>query len=379
MGITKEQLVKAQQITLQFIESTKAALKRFILDKHVELDQELTAKIQALINVYQEEHKVVQLLDNEVGIQDSPVGSIINFMGTRAPSHYLICDGSIYNIADYPVLANHFLEQFEMVNYFGGDGETTFAVPDLRGEFLRGSGTAERNTGSGEEVGVHQDATEIPHINRRTYPNGTSLLWFDGLKMSKNNDFAPKNQDVSFRQLPSQGQIWQGTFSASTNNNASSGWNMQFASTSFTSRPTNTSVLFCIKYEPSYCMQIGMDTNQYPAIGEEVRVGTWIDGNPLYRSIFYVDNLLAATSIDASQLNIDKVIYLGGTFCEETGRLSTTSMFYANLNYGASLEQHVDTYYDIKSKQIWLGVGKTYIGCQAYIKVEYTKNDQLLN
>ena len=24
-------------------------------------------------------------------------------------------------------------------NYFGGDGETTFSVPDLRGEFLRGS------------------------------------------------------------------------------------------------------------------------------------------------------------------------------------------------------------------------------------------------
>lgn len=48
------------------------------------------------------------------------------------------------------------------MNFFGGDRVTTFAVPDLRGEFLRGSGTATRNTGRGAAVGVHQNLTQIP-------------------------------------------------------------------------------------------------------------------------------------------------------------------------------------------------------------------------
>ena len=70
----------------------------------------------------------------------SPVGQIIPYMGITAPPNYIVCDGTVYNIIDYPHLAEHIKEHFGAYNYFGGDGETTFAVPDLRGEFLRGSG-----------------------------------------------------------------------------------------------------------------------------------------------------------------------------------------------------------------------------------------------
>ena len=77
-----------------------------------------------------------QEIDNGI----NPVGNIISFMGTIAPSGYLICDGAEVNIADYPNLANHFETQFGSKNYFGGNGTTTFAVPDLRNEFLRGHG-----------------------------------------------------------------------------------------------------------------------------------------------------------------------------------------------------------------------------------------------
>lgn len=70
----------------------------------------------------------------------TPVGTVISVMGKTAPANYLACDGSIVNIADYPILADYFMAQFGSKNYFGGDGTTTFAVPDLRGEFLRGSG-----------------------------------------------------------------------------------------------------------------------------------------------------------------------------------------------------------------------------------------------
>jgi len=50
-------------------------------------------------------------------------------MGTSAPAHYLTCDGTEYNIADYPDLVKHLIDNYGVANYFGGDGETTFAVP----------------------------------------------------------------------------------------------------------------------------------------------------------------------------------------------------------------------------------------------------------
>lgn len=70
-----------------------------------------------------------------------PVGTIISYMGLTAPESYIILDGTVYNIADYPALAEHFLSQLDSSNYFGGDGVTTFAVPDMREAVGVGIGT----------------------------------------------------------------------------------------------------------------------------------------------------------------------------------------------------------------------------------------------
>lgn len=97
------------------------------------------------------------------GPDGNPVGTILSYMGTKAPIDYLICDGSEYNITDYPALAAHFSEQFNASNYFGGDGISTFAVPDLRNLFLRGyHGDAEEALSW--EIGARQEATEIPYF-----------------------------------------------------------------------------------------------------------------------------------------------------------------------------------------------------------------------
>lgn len=53
--------------------------------------------------------------------------------GTYAPQGWLLCDGTIYQIADYEAL-------FEMIgNAFGGDGQTDFAVPNLQGNVAMGA------------------------------------------------------------------------------------------------------------------------------------------------------------------------------------------------------------------------------------------------
>lgn len=63
-----------------------------------------------------------------------PAGVFMPFAGTTAPSGYLMCDGSAVSRTTYSRL-------FGVIgsNYGSGDGSTTFNVPDMRGQFIRGA------------------------------------------------------------------------------------------------------------------------------------------------------------------------------------------------------------------------------------------------
>jgi len=61
-----------------------------------------------------------------------PSGTILSWPGTTAPSGFLLCDGSVYSISSYPNVAAI------VGSTFGGNGTTTFAVPDLRGRIVVG-------------------------------------------------------------------------------------------------------------------------------------------------------------------------------------------------------------------------------------------------
>jgi microcystin-dependent protein len=183
----------------------------------------------------------VEYINTTQGIEDTPVGHIISHMGTTAPKHYLICDGTEYNITDYPYLAQHIEDNFGTVNFFGGDGTNTFAVPDLRGEFLRGTGTATRDTGSGADVGEHQDPTE--ELNSYVSNHGKTLY----TSVADTGTYMVKNPD-----LERTGNIGlnysNGDYTTNQSYKDITGY--------YTTRPTNTAVLYCIKYEPTYFMNV---------------------------------------------------------------------------------------------------------------------------
>lgn len=227
-----------------------------------------------IIKISTREIDPVEHINTSQGIEDTPVGHIISHMGNTAPKHYLICDGTEYNISDYPYLAQHFKNEFGSYNYFGGDGITTFAVPDLRGEFLRGTGeNGHINSGNGANVGEHQTGTSLPSgymtsDNSRLYlPNGNNA------HIIKNYDFDVSNGKHNTTSV----------FNYFTIENNS--YNGQCGE--FIPRPTNTSVLYCIKYEPTYYMTVGEYTVQgFDDYSEEEKiVGRWIDGRPIYRKV----------------------------------------------------------------------------------------------
>ena len=63
------------------------------------------------------------------------VGEIRPFAGTFAPANWHLCDGSLLSISTYDTLYTL------LGTNYGGDGNTTFGVPDLRGRVAIGQGT----------------------------------------------------------------------------------------------------------------------------------------------------------------------------------------------------------------------------------------------
>lgn len=261
----------------------------------------------------------VEHVNDSQGIEDTPVGHVISHMGTVAPKHYLICDGTEYNIEDYPYLAQHIEDNFGSINFFGGDGEITFAVPDLRGEFLRGTGTALRDSGNGDEVGVHQDATQ--HFNVH-FNQGKYLTY--PITYSDTTYQTAVNQDK--------------TISVEHDTNSvpyvetSSGSDFDFEAF-YTSRPTNTSVLYCIKYEPTYFMNTYNTNYMQPSLySEEERViGCWINGKPLYqKTIKYINTNIGNNSIYEHNIdNIDTITDFSYIFCNDGIYQKGTNIIYS--------------------------------------------------
>lgn len=94
-----------------------------------------------------------QLIVADPNFAVMPIGGIAAFAGREAPVGYLFCDGAQVSRVTYKGL-------FDVigVSYGGGDGSTTFTLPDLRDKFARGN----------ETPGLTGGAATAPH----THPIG---------------------------------------------------------------------------------------------------------------------------------------------------------------------------------------------------------------
>lgn len=171
---------------------------------------------------------------NDGDAQEMPVGSLIQTMSNSAPKHYLICDGSEYAIGTYPELEAHFVKEFGAVDHFGGTSGK-WKVPDLRGEFLRMTGTNSHiNTitglkeGNGADVGAHQEASVLPQSWSGTGANVAPINYTENMKKSADT-LKP------FSKVGTNGWSTTNTYGGTAG--------------AQTVRPTNTSVNVAIKCE----------------------------------------------------------------------------------------------------------------------------------
>lgn len=106
---------------------------------------------------------------------DTLLGEIKLFAGNFEPPGWMFCDGRLLAISQHTAL-------FELLgNAYGGDGLTTFGLPDLRGRVPmgKGAGPGLTNRKLGDEPGsetVILDVTQLPshdHTLRATNSSAT--------------------------------------------------------------------------------------------------------------------------------------------------------------------------------------------------------------
>lgn len=158
-----------------------------------------------------------------------PPGAIQAFAVSAAPAGWLVADGSAVSSTAYPALAA------ALGTTWGAAPAGQFRLPDLRGEFLRGT-DAGRNVDPGRVVGSSQDwATAAP---KQTNP---TRLGGGGLQYGGGNPSA-----VGFARASRAGEaVTASGFDSNGSGIEMDACNVVTGDTE--TRPRNIAVLFCIK------------------------------------------------------------------------------------------------------------------------------------
>src|SRR5213078_1099193 len=91
------------------------------------------------------------------------VGEIRIFAGNFAPAGWMFCEGQLLPISEYETLFNL------IGTTYGGDGQSTFALPDLRGRIPihQGNSFILAETGGAEEITL--TINQIPAHNHQIF------------------------------------------------------------------------------------------------------------------------------------------------------------------------------------------------------------------
>ena len=149
-----------------------------------------------------------------------PAGAVMPFAMNSAPSGWLSADGSNVNRTTYSDL-------FSVIGttHGSGDGSTTFTLPDLRGIFVRGSGS---QTISSVTYNKTFAAKETDALQQHIHTSNKTL---DGTSLSNGGTL----YDIMAEQGATDATAVTGNVSAA-------------GRTATETRPANIALLYCIKF-----------------------------------------------------------------------------------------------------------------------------------
>lgn len=189
---------------------------------------------------YRVKHDSTWFAWREVAMLDSPMvgartAEVVFFPSTSAPVGFLKANGAAISRTAYAAL-------YAVIgtNYGNGDGSTTFNLPDLRGEFLRGWDDG-RGVDSGRALHSSQGSQNLSHNHSASASNAgahTHTMTF------KNDRSSGEGNAVFGDEAYYSGDASQTTSSAGDHTHTIS----IGASGGNEARPRNIALLACIKY-----------------------------------------------------------------------------------------------------------------------------------
>lgn len=181
-----------------------------------------------------------------------PVGSVFWFAAAAAPGGYFECDGTAVSRTTYSDLFD------EIGTVWGvGDGSTTFNLPDLRGEFVRGWDNG-KGTDSGRSFGSFQDEEVGSHLHNIDTGSDNSAGSADG---------------TPFASASAADEVYDTDLNSGTE-----------------TRPRNFAMLPCIKYAPGISYDLNQNASQAEA---EAGTSNTVVMTPL-RTEQWKDNTIAS-------------------------------------------------------------------------------------
>jgi len=106
-----------------------------------------------------------QTEQSSMAFSNGTLGQITMFAGNFAPAKWLFCHGQLLNISDYSALF------YVLGNMYGGDGISTFALPDLRGRVPVGTGMGPGLTNRylGQRAGTENSRLSLNQVPYHTH------------------------------------------------------------------------------------------------------------------------------------------------------------------------------------------------------------------
>jgi microcystin-dependent protein len=190
-----------------------------------------------------------------------PIGTIQTFAFNTVPEGWLVCDGELLSI-------NLFPELYSVIGtVFGGNGESNFALPDLRGRFIRGwnaggENDPERTFGSTQEdtMQVHQHHFDPATLSISKGGGHYHSLWChesDTVVNVSRLVYSEKSKRMCYPQNKFElGMTDIGPYAGQHNHDLTMSMNPVLSPKSMTSekirvssenRPKNIALLFCIR------------------------------------------------------------------------------------------------------------------------------------
>lgn len=248
-----------------------------------------------------------------------PVGTIIPYAGATIPSNYMKCEGQELSRIEYDIL-------FSAIGttYGEGDGSTTFNLPNLKGRVITGIDSNDTDFDVlGETGGEKTHTLTVDEMPQHYHDYGNYIDWYTKGGM--------------------QGIISVGGsagHTTATGGNQSHNIMQPYIVLNYIIKVLDAPAIqaqvvngYSTSSRDSYSCNYVNNINTYST--DEIRVGTWIDGKPIYKRTFTGNSGSAranATVTIAKNQPIDVLISVEGVYQSKT----TSSKSYQAFGSGTS-------------------------------------------